>query len=278
MQNGGMLIGAFSLNPRRGDVAGNLAAAEAGLREASAAGCRLVVLPEMWTTSFADFSEPAKTAALFAESERALERVSELSKELDLVIAGTAPAMNGAALPFNRLTIFARGERVLEYDKVHLFTPTAEELSFAAGTKAPLCIDSERTGLPPMSGATCYDLRFGETFKPAIRSGAKLLVIPAQWPTPRQSHWGALLSGCAVENQCFVVGCNRTGTELVGRRKMELVFPGNSMVVDPSGKVLVEGQGDTGLIVADVDFDEVDRIRTRVPVKKDRRDDLYADW
>jgi len=273
-----MLIGAFSFAPRRGDVAGNLAAVEAGLREASAASCRLVVLPEMWTTSFAEFSSPEEARGLIEESERALDRVAELTLELDLAVAGTAPALNGHALPFNRLTIITRGERLLNYDKVHLFTPTAEELNFSAGTEPPACLDAELTGLVPMTGATCYDLRFGETFKPALRAGAELIVIPAQWPTPRISHWSALLPGCAVESQAFVVACNRTGTELVGRRKMELVFPGRSAVVDPNGQVLVEGGAEPGLICAEVDFEVARRLRTRIPIKKDRRDELYKSW
>jgi len=273
-----MRIGAFSFAPRRGDVEGNLAVVLDGLSEASATGCRLVVLPEMWTTSFAEFGDAGAARELCERSESALDQVAAFTEQHDVVVAGTAPALREDALPFNRLTLFARGQRLLDYDKLHLFTPTAEELNFSAGDLPPTCIEPEHTGLPPMTGATCYDLRFSETFKPAVRAGAELIVCPAQWPTPRIAHWRALLPGCAVEHQSFVVGCNRTGTELVGRRQLELVFPGHSMVVDPNGEILAEGGPETGLISAEVDFELVRRLRTRVPIKKDRRDELYRSW
>ncbi|MFT5286501.1 MAG: omega-amidase [Planctomycetota bacterium] len=276
-QNNEMLVGAYSFDVRRGDVDRNLAQVEAGLREAASLGCQLVVLPEMWTTSFLDWGSGEIPDAA-AASERALARVELLSRELDLVVAGTAPATSAAGLPFNRLTIFSRGARVLEYDKVHLFSPTAEELNFSAGAEAPAVVDSAATGLPPMSGAVCYDLRFAETLVPAVRAGAELLVIPAQWPITRASHWRALLQGRAVEYQSFIVASNRTGIELLGRSQRELVFPGNSMIVDPHGKILAEGTGESGLITAEIDFEVLRQLRIRVPISKDRRETLYKEW
>ena len=270
-----MLVAAYSFDVLRGEVDQNLDQVEAALREAASLGCRLVVLPEMWTTSFLDWGSALHTELQVA-SDRALERVQALSRELDLVVAGTAPAQRSEGLPFNRLTIFAAGQRVLEYDKVHLFSPTAEELNFSAGSAPPALAAIEQ--MPPLSGAICYDLRFAETLAPAVRLGAELLVVPAQWPITRVSHWRALLLGRAVEYQSFLVASNRTGTELLGRSQRELLFPGHSMIVDPHGQILAEGGAEPGLITAEVDFEVARRLRIRVPIAKDRRENLYRDW
>ena len=97
------------------------------------------------------------------------------------------------------------------------------------------------------------------------------MLVCAQWPVARTSHWRALAVGRAVEGQCFVVACNRSGIAKVGRRKMELHFPGSSLIVDPSGNVLAEGDEDTPLIYADIDLALAEEQRRILPVQKDER-------
>jgi len=72
--------------------------------------------------------------------------------------------------------------------------------------------------------------------------------------------------------------CNRTGREFVGRRRMELEFPGRGAILDPHGRVLARGESEAGLVTADVDLDVAREMRTRVPVAKDERRDVYARW
>ncbi len=285
-----MRVAAFQFDVRRDRAAENLAVVEGALREAAGLGCALVVLPELWPTSFADASDPTTRSRLLEESAAALARVAQLSRELELVVCGSsfAPAADatglarvaseeesGGALPFNRLTVHDGGRVVLAYDKVHLFSPTAEDLGFSAGALPPETSDT-RAGR--LSGVVCYDLRFAETLRAPFDARAELLVCPAQWPDSRATHWRALVHGRAVEGQCFVVAANRTGVERVGRRSVELAFPGNSLVVDPHGRTLAEGRGETGLVVAEIDPDEARRTCVRVPVGKDRREELYGAW
>jgi predicted amidohydrolase len=126
-----MRAAAFQFDVRRGDVAANLAAVERGLASASERGIELVVLPEMWPTSFVADGDPL---AWQRDTDAALARVQDLSRALGLVVAGSAfGAASDPAAPRNRLTVFERGERVLVYDKLHLFSPTAEAESFSAG-------------------------------------------------------------------------------------------------------------------------------------------------
>ncbi len=269
-----MRVAALQFDVRRGDVAANLESVIRGLREAAERGVELVVLPEMWPTSFADLGE--RPDELLGASADAVEAVRALSGELDLLVAGSAYGPRaGDALPPNLFELFEAGERRLAYEKVHLFSPTAEDQLFTPGDAAPPTV---ATRLGRVAGLICYDVRFPEIARIPFRDGADLLLVPAQWPTPRAHHWGALLAARAIESQCFVVGANRTGAEVVGRRRLELVFPGNSQVVDPHGAVLAEGDGTAGLVIADLDLDRARRLRARVPIAKDERPDLYARW
>ena len=261
----------------RGDVGANLAAVERGLREAAEQGVGLVVLPEMWPTSFPDAG--ADMPAELAAAERAVARVAELSRELELAVCGTAFGFEGdladPSRPPNRLHLFESGRRLLTYDKVHLFTPTAEPEIFTPGSEPPPTV-ATRSGR--IAGLICYDLRFPELTRVAWRDGAEIVCIPAQWPVARAAHFRALCIGLAVANQCFVLGANRTGRDVIGRRGLVLEFPGNSLAVDPHGSVLAEGYGEDGLISADLDLSLCAELRRKVPVSKDQRPDLYRRW
>jgi len=255
-----------------GDVARNLNAVERGLRRAAGEGVELVVLPEMWPSSFPGSGEDPR-ARLTTEAE-AVAALRELSSELGLCVAGSSLAGSPGDLR-NRLQLFDAGRELLVYDKVHLFSPTAEPEVFAAGDEPPPTVAACGAHI---SGAVCYDLRFAEIFRFAARAGVEVLVLPAQWPVPRATHWRALVVARAIEAQCFVVACNRTGFGVIGRRELRLEFPGNSLVVSPHGEVLAEGRGEEGLVAADLDLEAVRRYRTRVPVDKDERPDLYRRW
>lgn len=267
-----MRIGALQFDVRRGAVDHNVAAVEAGLRAARDQGVTLVCLPEMWPTSFAD---PAEDPTLVDASRAAVDRLAERTAELDLCVVGSAFGRAADGRPTNRLHVLDAGAVRAHYDKLHLFSPTAEGETFAAGDEAPPVVDVRGARL---AGLVCYDLRFPEAARDVFRRGADLLCVPAQWPRPRETHWRALVLGRAVELQGFVLAANRTGTDVVGRRRLELEFPGNSLVCDPHGVVLAEGAGPAGLVVADVDLDRARRLRVRVPVRKDERPELYRAW
>jgi len=206
----------------------NLAAVEAALVRAASEGVELVVLPEMWATSFPPSG--GVTEETLRASARAQERLAELSAVHGLCVAGSGYARTDS-LPTNRLRIFDRGREVLAYDKVHLFTPTAERAAFSAGSAPPRAVE---TSVGRLSGVVCYDLRFPEGLRVPFRQGVDLVVIPAQWPATPAHHWRTPVPATATENQAFVV--------------------------------------------ADLELDEARRYRTRVPVLKDERVDLYRGW
>lgn len=262
---------------RRGDADANLAVVERGLREAAERGVDLVVLPEMWPTSFPDAG--ADMATELAAAERCVGRAAELSRELDVAVCGTAFGFEGELAdrtrPPNRLHLFESGRRLSTYDKVHLFTPTAEPETFTSGAEPPRTA-ATRSGR--VAGLICYDLRFPELTRIPWRDGAEIVCIPAQWPVARAAHFRALCVGLAVANQCFVLGANRIGRHGIDRRGLVLDFPGNSLIVDPHGSVLAEGHGEPELLAADLELSICAELRRKVPVGKDQRPDLYERW
>lgn len=252
----------------RGDVSANVATFERLLRSARDAGAQLAVLPEMWSTSFA----PSFDADLIAAAQDADRRLAALSAELDMVVIGSALEADGGKL-YNRASVFDRGHTLATYRKIHLFSPNAENRQMAAGQR-PVVVDTRlgRIGL-----IVCYDIRFGELTRWYFYRGAELLVVPAQWPEARASHWRALTDARAVENQCFVLGCNRTGSEGSLKTADQLVFPGNSRVIDPMGEALAVGRGEQAPVLATIELRKARAMRRAMPIEKDRRPALYRE-
>ncbi len=268
-----MRIAALQFDVLRGAHEANLAQVERGLRAARERDVELVVLPEMWASSFPDAG--ADLARLTELDERSQERVAALSGELGLGVCGSTFGARAGEKPANRWRLVDGGELLASYDKTHLFSVTAEPESFSAGDEPPPLAVARGARV---SGCVCYDLRFPELTRFAFDAGAELVCVPAQWPAARASHFRALVVGLAAQNQCFVVACNRTGRESLGRRELVLEFPGNSLLVDPHGAVLGEGRGESGLVGADIDLEVARELRRRVPVARDRRPRLYSAW
>jgi len=266
-----MRIGALQFDVQAGAFEANWEAVEDGLRQAAADQVKLVVLPEMWPSSFmVDVSD-----ADVERSDASLERLKQLSRELGISVAGSAYGAAAAERPTNRFHYIESGSLLTSYDKVHLFTLSGEGEGFSAGDAAPTTI---ATDAGRVCGVVCYDIRFPEVTRVAFRSGVEILCVCAQWPVVRAAHWRALLVGRAVENQCFVIGANRTGTAHIGRRQQRLDFCGNSLVASPHGAVLAEGVEDERLVYADIDLEEARALKARVPVQRDERIADYRRW
>ena len=273
-------VGAVQWDVRRGDLEANLVVVREELARAAADGLDLVCLPEMWPTSFEakglGFADGPRRREALAAAERARDELASLSARFELAVAGTALAADpGGGPPRNRLELWVAGAAVLQFDKVHLFSPTGETAGFTAGDRPPPVVTWRGVRI---GGLVCYDLRFGAVCEALQRAGAELVLVPAQWPTPRAAHWRALVLGRAAELQAYVLGCNRLGTETFGRERRPLAFPGNSLVARPDGLVLAEGRGAPGRVEAELDLDGLRRLREQVPVRRDRRDEVYATW
>jgi predicted amidohydrolase len=220
----------------------------------------------MWSTSFA----PQWSDSLIAAAAAAEARLRELSAQHALVIVGSSLESAEGRI-FNTARVHDRGVDRGSYRKIHLFSPNLEHRRFSPGDQ-PLVVDTSAGRL----GVTiCYDLRFPELARFYFHKGAEILTVPAQWPEARAQHWRSLLRARAIENQCFVVGSNRTGQEPSLKDGTALVFPGDGRVVEPTGEILVSGTGETGAIHATIEPKKVRTMRRILPVNKDQRPLLY---
>ncbi|MFC4598037.1 carbon-nitrogen family hydrolase [Cohnella hongkongensis] len=258
-------IALVQMNIEAGNTEANFAKMEAKLEEAAALDPKpdLIVLPEMWNTGYA-LTEIRKLAD--PDGARTKEVVSRFARRHGIhVLAGSIAQLRGDAVT-NTIHVFDRsGAATAEYSKIHLFQLMNEHQHLEAGETAGAF---ELEGVPA-AAMICYDIRFPELARKLALGGAKLLLVPAEWPHPRLHHWRTLLQARAIENQMFVVSCNTVG-ESGGSS-----FFGHSMAIDPWGEVLAEAGEEETIVVADLDLALVDEVRGRIPVFADRRPSLY---
>jgi len=242
----------------------NLATVESMVAEAAERGSDLILLPELWSTGYdlenAILHATALDRGVFAET-------AWLAKKYGLSILGSCLSLKEEGQFGNTAVYFDdKGRRLGAYTKIHLFRLMAEDQYLLPGEQLTV-VDTVwgRVGL-----AICYDLRFPEIFRAYALAGAKIVILPAQWPYPRLLHWQTLLRARAIENQMVIIACNRVG--MTG----ETTFCGHSTIIDPWGEIIVEGGDSPALLSGTVDLDRVDEVRAKIPILSDRRPDAYA--
>ncbi|MED5017795.1 carbon-nitrogen family hydrolase [Paenibacillus chibensis] len=225
----------------------------------------LLVLPEMWNTGYAleqihDIADP--------EGEASREWLSSFAAKHEVMVVGGSVAVKTGDEIYNMMYAFDRtGLQVGEYAKLHLFRLMDEEKHLTAGTRL---VQFDLEGV--QAGASiCYDIRFPELARSLALGGAKMLIVPAEWPHPRLHHWRTLLMARAIENQMYVIACNRVGSS----RGTD--FFGHSMIIDPWGEIVAEGSESEEILTGLIEPELVDEVRGRIPVFADRRPELYTD-
>ena len=114
-------------------------------------------------------------------------------------------------------------------------------------------------------------MRFPEIFQAASRHSHILTVI-ANWPAARAAHWKILLQARAIENQCFIIGVNRSGSDRT------LTYSGDSMLVSPTGEILAQLTTPNALAVVEIHPEEAEAYRKEFPLKADRKEALYYNF
>jgi predicted amidohydrolase len=240
------------------DKRANFAKARDLLNRADLPKGALVALPEMFATGFSmNAQEIAEHPG--GETERfAQEAAQEFSLYL---LAGTTTRMKEGK-PHNQSVIFSpTGAEVGRYSKIFSFAPGGEADAYAGGAAIRL-FEWEGFTVAPF---ICYDLRFPEIFRCAVAAGAHLIVVVASWPHTRASHWMTLLQARAIENQAYVVGVNRCGED------PKFCYPGRSLIIHPSGKILADAEAGEGVIQAECSLAELLEYRERLPFLRDMR-------
>lgn len=243
----------------------NLETALATMAEAKARGADIVVLPELWSTAYDLEHATAHASGLDAGM---FATIANAARENQIAVVGSLLELHEDRVYNTATFVDALGKRVGAYRKLHL-VPMLDEDKYLAGGEDAQVFNAE---FGKFALAVCYDLRFPELWRHYALGGARVVFLPAEWPIQRIAHWRTLLPARAIENQIFMVGCNRVGTS------KDQTFGGHSIIVNPWGEVLVEGDERTALLIAQIDLDMVEQVRQRVPVFRDQRQDVYSKW
>lgn len=214
----------------------------------------LILLPEMFTTGF------AQASAQLAEpmDGDTVGWMLALAKQQNAHIAGSLVVRDHSQVT-NRL-IWAKPDGALEYyDKRHLFSFAGEDKVYQAGRQR-IVVDCKGWKICPQ---ICYDLRFPVWSR--NRNDYDVLVYVANWPKVRVNHWSQLLIARAIENLSYVVAVNRLGEDGNG-----YAHNGQSIALDPKGKPLVEPGNKSGCFTVSLDYAELIRYREKFRALEDR--------
>lgn len=290
--------------------ADNLARARSKVLEATAAGAKIVVLPECFNSPygvkyFSQYAETLLPSPPTAEQSPSFHALSALAKESGAYIIGGSIPERVAKAPSSptsgakevdddaddgskkkkddetlyntSLTFAPTGALLATHRKVHLFDISIpgkitfrESDALSPGNKLTL-VDLPDYGR--LAVAICYDVRFPELATIAARKGAFALLYPGAFNlTTGALHWELLARARAVDNQVYVGLCSPA-------RDLGAEYHawGHSLVVDPNAEVLAEAGEGEEVVYAELSGERIEEVRKGIPIYTQRRFDVYPD-
>lgn len=218
----------------------------------------LLVLPELFLTGY-DKGEIVKTAFTNEDSQTVSKLIS-IAAQYSISIYGSIAEKIGEN--YSNTAVFITKEGLKEsYQKIHLFGPMGEKDLFNQGTAIKtLNQDGNIFGL-----SICYDLRFPMMYQSMMDANAGIILVVAEWPITRVNHWNALLRARAIENQAYVIGVNRVGSD------PDYTYGGQSAIYSPYGDVICEiANSDEGYVSCEIDLELISKFRLQFDVREDR--------
>lgn len=223
----------------------------------------LVLLAEMFACGFS-LNIPAITEGAARETEKFLAGTAH---ELGIYLLGGVVGNGTNGRGRNEAVVFSpEGREVARYCKTRPFTPGGETAHYEAGT-GPVFFQWAGCKVSPF---ICYDLRFPEIQRLAGQQRTQLLTFVASWPDARLAHWVKLLQARAIENQCYVAGVNRIGTD------PQFHYSGRSIIVNPMGEIIADAGDRECVIGAELDLVSLAEYRQKLPFLADIRDEFLA--
>lgn len=235
------------------DINSNLGKIQKMIDEAPAA--HLYLLPEMFTTGF------SKNVEALAETMTgsSVQWLQKKAQERDALFMGSLIIKENDQF-FNRLVVAFPEGHIEFYDKNYLYSPAKENEVYTAGTKK-LVIEYKGWRICPL---ICYDLRFPELSRNTEQ--IDLYCYSANWPVARIHHWKQLLAARAIENQSYVVGLNRIGTD-----GNQLEYNGQSGFYDYNGKLTLDIKSGEGIAAKKLSLNELHSYRSKYPFLDDQK-------
>jgi predicted amidohydrolase len=246
--------------------------------EAVSKGSKLVGLPENFNFIGEELDELAQAETIPGPTTN---RLAEWARRHRIWLHGGSilERVDAQNKLFNTTVLLdPNGTTIGRYRKIHLFD--VEVASGPATTESRIQQPGDQIVACPTSIGTiglsiCYDLRFCEIYRILALKGVQMAFIPSKFTQfTGRDHWEPLLRARAIENQYFVLAPAQIG------EKPPYLCYGHSMIVDPWGSVLADAPHDETSVVADLDFEEMERIRRQIPCLKNRRPRAYRwpDW
>jgi predicted amidohydrolase len=252
------------------DVAANVDWVCLRIDEAVAAGADFIALPE--TVGLIEPVNAQIPAATFSEAEDiGLASFRGKAREHGVTILVGSQLILEDGKIFNRSFLLdTSGEIRARYNKLHMFDielkngeSYRESDAIAPGDKAV----TVETAWGKLGLSICYDLRFAALYRSLAQAGAEFITIPAAFTqTTGQAHWHTLVRARAIETGAFIIAPNQCGHHCDKRYSY-----GHSLIVDPWGEILADGGSEPGLIYADIDLNQVQKVRSRIPSLKNER-------
>ena len=269
-------VACVQINSRE-DKEANYQRAEELIDQAAAAGARVIALPE-----YVNYLGPRDGHEQIAETIPGpfTERFGAKAREHGVYLLGGSIHERSATpgMFYNTSVLFdPTGEIIATYRKIHLFdidltgnVSANESSTILPGNEIVTAeIDGHTAGL-----SICYDLRFPELYRLLTLDGAEMLFVPAAFTMyTGKDHWHTLLKARAIENQAFVIAPGQIGSHEPNDQRCY----GHSLIVDPWGVVLADAPNKEGVVTADLDFDELQKIRTQLPSLANRRPSAYQE-
>ena len=247
----------------------NLAKAETFVRLAVERGATLIVLPEVFAWRGPRAEESAQVEPIPGHTS---ERLRALARRHQIhLVAGSFLEKGDGPRSYNTsLLLNPQGDVLAHYRKIHLFDidiPGQVRVK-ESDTKEPgAAVVASTTPLGILGLSVCYDLRFPELYRQLAAKGAEVMFVPSAFTFPTgAAHWEPLLRARAIENQTYIIAPNQIGKNAHGYADY-----GNSMIIDPWGKVIARAPDKEGLITAEIDRDYVEKVRKELPCLAHRR-------
>lgn len=221
----------------------------------------IIILPEMFSTGFSmNTSELAETM-----DGEAVAWMKKVSNENGVILTGSI-IIEEDEKHFNRLIWMLPNGQYGQYDKRHLFAYGEEDKHYNPGNKRLIAsVKGWKINLQ-----VCYDLRFPVWARQQSSTNGPeydVLIYVANWPERRSHAWKTLLCARAIENQCYVVGVNRVGTD-----GNNIYYSGNSLVIDPLGQVLYHMADEEDINTITLTKEKLEEVRSKFPFWKDADD------
>lgn len=264
MTTGSVRIACLQMNSGN-EFAANLTAFSAMAREAAASGAKFILSPEYFLMMDGS-GRVMREAALDERGEPALSALTALVRELNVwLLAGSVTLNSGDGRMCNRsVLISAEGRVVATYDKIHMFDVTLpdgkvirESSAYRPGEHAVLA----ETPWGRLGMTVCYDLRFPGLFRALAQAGAQIITVPSSFQRQTgKAHWHTLLRARAIENECFIVAPAMCGDHPGNRQSY-----GHTLVVDPWGEIVAEGDESPQIVYAEIEPSRVAKVRGMIP-------------